>query len=101
MIGEALAFTAANRSNRPISVIVAESGAVVVTEVVFRKVSVQMFFLTMLINAAHSALEDRKEPFNRIGVNVVAHIFAMRVRDLFMRGEFLPNADVEAAFVGV
>ena len=41
----------------------------------------------MLIDALHTAFEDRKEPFNGIGVNVAAHIFPSLVLHYTMRGE--------------
>src|ERR1700691_5355302 len=71
----------------------------VVAEIKFRKVAVQMFLRAVLIHAAHPALEDRKEAFDRIGMHVTAHVLAMRMRHGFMCGELPANADIEAAFV--
>jgi hypothetical protein len=43
---------------------------VVVAEVVFREVEVQVLLTTMLVNAAHPALEDREEAFRAVRMNV-------------------------------
>ena len=40
---------------------IAETEARVIAKVEFSKIAVQMLLVTMLINAAHAALEDREE----------------------------------------
>jgi len=61
----------------------------------------QMLFFAMLIDAAHPALEDRKEPLNRIRVNVAAHIFAAPMNGRFVGRKFLADVAVKLAFIGV
>ncbi len=62
-------------------------GAIVVTEIEFRQIAVQVLLGTMLIDAAHSALENREVAFDRIGgcdvfrnvlANVVLHSAVLR-----------------------
>jgi hypothetical protein len=60
-----------------------------------------MLLAAVLVDAAHAALEDRKEAFRRIGMNVIANVFANAVLDGFMRGEMFLGTSVEAAFVGM
>ena len=55
-------------------VIPVQRRAVVVAEVKFREVAVQMLFGAMLIDALHAALEDAEIAFNRVGVDGAAHV---------------------------
>ena len=57
MIGEALALTTPDRRNRAVFVIVTKRNAVVMAEIKLRQITVKMFFCTMLISPAHTALE--------------------------------------------
>src|SRR2546430_362658 len=66
-ISEALADDAFRREFGALEVGITERGARVVTEVELGKVTVQVLFLAMLIDGAHSALEDRKVAFDRVG----------------------------------
>ena len=79
MIGEALALTTSYCRNGAVFVIVPKRGTVIIAEVKFREITVQMLLATMLVDAAHPAFEDREAAFDRNGVNVVAHVFAARV----------------------
>lgn len=63
MIGEPLAFDALHRDLGSINIAVALRNAMIVAEVIFGQVAVQMLFTAMLIDAdaAHPALEDREK----------------------------------------
>lgn len=58
MIGEALAFCRPDGSDATLLIGPAQRLTVVVAEIEFSNVSVQVLFAAMLINAAHSTLED-------------------------------------------
>jgi hypothetical protein len=62
-IRETLAVRTLDCKRRTFSVVVAECGSGVVPEIKFGKIAVQMFFFAMLIDTAHSALEDREIAF--------------------------------------
>jgi hypothetical protein len=57
-----------------------ECRAAIVKEIEFRQVVVKMGFAAMLIDADHSALEDREHAFDRVGVNdpMILEIFSYR-----------------------
>jgi hypothetical protein len=55
---QALAFCTLRNQARAFKVTNAKTDAVIVTEIEFREITVQMLFGTMLIYAAHTALED-------------------------------------------
>ena len=60
-----------------------------------------MLLGAVLIDAAHAALEDRKEAFDRVGVDVAAHIFADAGDDGAMVGETaLAMPRIERVLVG-
>jgi hypothetical protein len=59
-IRETLARRIHNGARRTFPIVHAEGNAVAVAEVVFREIAMQMLFGTVLINAAHTAPENRK-----------------------------------------
>ncbi len=100
-MGEALALTTSYRSNSADSVIIPKRGTVVIAEVKFREIAVQMFLGAVLVDALHAALENREEAFDRIGVNITTHIFAARMSHGFRSREVFSNFDVVFAFIGM
>ena len=76
MIGEPLAFDAFDSGFGAVNVAVAEPNAMVVAEVKFREIAVQMLLVAVLINSLHAALEDRERAFDGVGVDLGADIFA-------------------------
>lgn len=100
LIHQALAFDALHGLDGAVDVAIAELDAVIVAEVKFREIAVQMLLAAVLIDAAHPALEDREEALDRIGLHVAADIFVVRMRDGFMGGELATDRGIEAAFVG-
>ena len=84
MIGQALARDALDRNFRAVGIAVAEPDAVIVAEIIFRQVAMQMLLFAVLIDALHAAFEDREETFRRIGVNIAASVFLRGVLDRFV-----------------
>jgi hypothetical protein len=68
-VREALAGPALHGALRTFSIVDAKSDAIVVSEIKFSKVAVEMFFAAMLINPAHAAFEKREVALQRIGMN--------------------------------
>ena len=58
MVGEALTLRASNRRNSAIFVVPAKGDPVIVAEIKFRQIPMQMLLFTVLIHASHSALKD-------------------------------------------
>ena len=63
--------------------------AIIVAEVEFRKITVQMMLSAMLIDTLHAALEDTEIAFEGVGVAIAALPFLLAVIDAFMAGEIL------------
>jgi hypothetical protein len=85
-IGEPFPNNALDGDLGALNVIYTEPDAVAIAEIVFRKISVQMLFAAMLIDALHAALEDRVVPLDRVGVDVTAaDVFAIGVVHGLMR----------------
>jgi hypothetical protein len=97
-VREALTGCILYGKHRTVAVVVTKLDAVIVTEIVFGEISMQMFLAAMLINATHAPLEDREVALNGIGGHVTAHIFIGGMSDGFMRGKFLTDCGVEAGF---
>ena len=74
---EPLAFRALHGRESPVLIVEAERDPVVVAELVFRKVAVQVLLSAVLVKAFHSALENGEYAFDRVAVNVAAHVLAM------------------------
>jgi len=60
---EAFAVCALDRRKRSVDIVAAEPDAVIIAEVKFGQVAMQVLFLAVLIDAAHTALEDREIAF--------------------------------------
>lgn len=78
----------------------AKGHAVAVPEIILCKISVQMVFTAMLVDAFHAALEDRKVAFDGVGVDRPAPVFAFIVTDNTVAGELTPDLGVVGRFVG-
>ena len=52
-----------------LGIVDANRNAVVIAEIKFRKIAMQMLFLAMLVHAVHAALEDREHVFDGVGVD--------------------------------
>ena len=60
-----------------------------------------MIFSAMLIDARHAALEDTEKPLDRVCRHVATNIFAFRMIDSLMFGEFLAGLLVMLRFIGM
>src|SRR4051812_43939597 len=99
MIRQPLAFDSLNRGFGPVNIAVAQADSVIVAEIKFRKIAVQVLLFAVLINAARAALEDGERPFDGVGVNVAANVFFDAMLHGLMRSEMSVRASVEFAFV--
>jgi hypothetical protein len=68
-VGQALALDASRSDLSAHQIIVPKFDAVAVAEIEFRQIAVQVLFLAVLVDALHSALEDRIVAFDRVGVD--------------------------------
>jgi len=62
---------------------------------------VQVLFSTMLVGAAHTALEDGEIALDGVGVDITTDVLFSGMLDALVSGEGLADFSVEAAFVGV
>lgn len=72
LIGEPIADHALYHFGGPLFVVHALCDAIIITEVEFRKVAMQVLLIAVLINAFHPALEDRKVVLKDIGMAIAA-----------------------------
>jgi len=73
--------------------------AMVVTEVKFSGVAVQVVRTAMLIHAIHAALEDAEKAFNRVRMRRAAHVFFRAVIDALVIREVLTDLHILPRFV--
>lgn len=86
--------------NRPLFIPYAQSYAVVITEVEFSNVTVQMLLATMLIDAFHAALEHAVKILDGVGMHIAANIFIGFMTDALMGREVIAQREIVAAFIG-
>ncbi len=89
LVGQPLADDAGQNVIGPRVIVHAKSNTMIVPEIKFRKVPVQVLLGAMLISTAHATLEDREIAFDGIAVHVAAHIFAARMLDGFVLGDLI------------
>jgi hypothetical protein len=65
IIGEALALTTSYRGNGAVSVVAPKRDTVIIAELEFGKVAVQMLLAAMLVDALHPALKNRESDIGR------------------------------------
>jgi hypothetical protein len=99
-VREALALRASERSRRTFSVVNVQCNSMIVAEIEFGKIAMQMAFVAMLINAFHAAFEDAVEALKRVGVNLATTIFAGAMIDVFVAHKILVQMRVLASFIG-
>src|SRR5947199_133212 len=85
----------------------------IVAKIILGKVTMQMLFAAMLIDAAHAALENREIAFRRIGVDflsfgtflapseVVTNVLFRAMLHGLVRVEMERSEAIELAFVGM
>ena len=99
-IGEPLANDTLEHRIGAVRVVVAEGDTVAVAEIELCQIALQMLLAAMLVDATHPALEDRKEAFDRIGMDAAASVLAALVVDAQVVGEFLAGGLVPARLIG-
>ena len=62
-VREAPASGVLHGKRRTVSIVITKRNAVIVAEIVFRQIPMQVLFLAMLVHAPHAALEDREIAF--------------------------------------
>ena len=99
LIGEPLADDTPKHTVGASLVIDAVGNALIIPEIELREIAVKMFLSTVLIDALHSALEDRKVALDGVGVNVATPVFTAIMADHAVFGEILANRIVLACFI--
>ena len=75
-VRETLASRVLDGKGRTFPIVDAERDAVIEPEIEFRQIPVKVLLGAVLIDAAHTPLEDAEIAFGRVGVDVAAHVFA-------------------------
>jgi hypothetical protein len=83
-VGEPLATTATDCNGRALTVIDAKPRAGVVPEIELGQVPLEMLAVDVLIGADQPALEDRKEAFEGVGMNVIPRPLVFGVVNAFV-----------------
>jgi hypothetical protein len=111
-VREALAHDSFRRALGAFHVVHAKPNAIVIPEIEFGQVAVQVFFLAVLVDAFHAALENREVAFGGIGVNGhglaarkhfdvgIADVLFVTVVDRVMHAEPLSGLGVPASLIG-
>ena len=73
-IGQALTNDAAHHLGSALFVVDATGNAIVIPEIELRKVAVQVLLITVLVDALHATLKDRKIAFQGVGVGIAANV---------------------------
>ena len=99
--GKALSFNAFGNVFGALGVTYFQGGAVIVTEIKFGQIAMQMGFAAMLIDAFHATLEHAPNVFDSVGVNVATNILIPGVNDRGMARKLFASLGIDAAFIGV
>src|SRR6266705_1380881 len=109
-IGQASAFGAEQQRVRTFGVVQASLDptpvnlllglAVVVSEIEFSAIALQVLRADMMESTDNAALEDGEKPFDGVGMRIAAHIFAAAMVDRFVAGEHRRENSVLAFPVG-
>src|SRR5580692_3408887 len=75
-------------------IVYAKPNAITVPKIIFCQIAVQMLLAAVLIDALHTALEDRIEAFDRVGVDVTANVFLLAVVHALMADELAANFEI-------
>jgi hypothetical protein len=70
------------------------------SEVELGEVAVKVALGTVLLDAGHSALEDREKAFDGVGMRVAAHPFLFAVIARFVTGEAPADRAVHVGLIG-
>lgn len=102
-IGKALAADAFKGKVGTVCIVDTKADAVGITEVELCKVARKVLLATMLVDPAHTALEDTEEAFDGVGVGRAvgsADVFVLRMVHPYVLGEVLTGATICLVVVG-
>ena len=90
LIGESFTLHAKQKGFSALTVIHAQSGAVVTAETELSKIAVQVVMPAMLVHALQATLKHREEAFNSVGVNLAVYVVLFVIDRLVLHksGEF-------------
>ena len=100
LIGKSLADDTLQQAIGAVCIVATQSLTVGVAEFKFSQVAVQVVLVAILIDSAHTALEDAKISLDGVGGNVTAHVFAAPIGNELVRCVLLGYRSIEAAFIG-
>jgi hypothetical protein len=101
LIGETLAYYALQGAIGTGFVVYAKRDSIVIPKIKLSQIAMKVPFPAMLVVALHATLEDREITLNRIGVYVVAGVFADTMLDGLVRCKIGVSAGVKATFIGM
>ena len=93
-ICQALSCYATQRDQAAFRVFNSMRHTVVIAELEFRRIAVQVLLTTVLIHALHAALEDAEIALNRVGVDDATAILTLAVSGEIVLGKVLVDAGV-------
>src|SRR5437762_13175368 len=102
LIGEPLALHAEQKNLGAVLIFDAERLAIAIAEIEFSKVAVQVIVPAVLVDALHSALEDREESFDGVGVHApvsLRNVLLEHVAGEVYPDKHLADAEVLTGFV--
>jgi hypothetical protein len=99
-IGEALSARTLDCPAGALGIVNPELDAIRIAEVELGEVAVKVPLGAVLIDAGHSALEDREIAFNGVGVSIAAHPFLAPVIDGFVTSEAPADRAVRVRLIG-
>src|SRR5579862_875223 len=100
LIGQPLPARAFDRLRGALGIVDAKRNALVVAEIEFAEIPLQVFRRDVMIGADHAALENAEIAFNGVGVpKMAAHVFLNRMVDGAVAAELACNRRVDRAFV--
>src|SRR5579863_1932811 len=98
-IGEALADDAFQQSSGALFVVNAKRRTLIVAEIKFSKIALQVLLADVVIGADDAALEDGEISFNAIGMSVAANVFISAVIYRFVAVKLFARMVVLSPFV--
>jgi hypothetical protein len=93
-IGETLPDNPLERFSGALAILNPKRRALVVSEIEFGQIALQVLLADVVIRPRNAALKDREVAFDRIGVGIAPDVFADTVVDRLMAGEIRPENTV-------
>lgn len=99
-IGEPLTYDTTDRTFGALNIINAEPGPVVVAEIEFCEIAMQVLLTNVLVGSINAALEDREKVFCGVGRCIAANLFLLGVSDGAVTGKLFSRFPIDAALIG-